>query len=62
MLNLAILFASHVLVQSTGRFNWFAFFVSVVAFVGILRWKWNVVPIILASGLAGLIFQIALKR
>ena len=30
-----------------------------IGFAGILRWKWNIIPVILGSGLAGLIYKLA---
>jgi len=34
----------------------------VIAFVGMLRWKWNIVPVVLGSGLVGLIYMLAGPR
>lgn len=52
ILNLAVWFGLHVLWPG-GRFDWFALLIAVVCFVGILRWKWNVIPVVIGSGLAG---------
>jgi hypothetical protein len=30
--------------------------ICAIAFVGMLRWKWNIVPVVLGSGLLGLIY------
>jgi chromate transporter len=38
--------------------DWFALSVSVIAFVGMLRWKWNIIPVVLGSGLLGLIYTL----
>ena len=29
-----------------------------LAFVGLLRWKWEVVPVVVASGLLGLVYKL----
>lgn len=58
ILNLAVWFGIHVIFPATGSVDWFAVIVCVVAFVGILRWKWNIIPVILGSGLAGLLFKL----
>ena len=57
ILNLAVWFGVHVIVPATGRVDWFAVVICVIAFAGILRWKWNIIPVILGSGLAGLIIR-----
>jgi len=58
ILNLAVWFGVHVIFPATGRVDWFAVVICVIAFAGILRWKWNIIPVILGSGLAGLVFKI----
>jgi chromate transporter len=59
ILNLAVWFGLHVLWPAE-RLDWFAVVVSAVAFIGMLRWKWNVIPVVVASGLAGLIWKFLL--
>ena len=54
--NLSVFFASHVIFPQ-GRLDLFALVVSVVALAGLIRWKWDVVPVVLGAGLAGLIYQ-----
>jgi chromate transporter len=58
VLNLAVWFALHALFPGGARIDWFAVVVSAVAFVGMLRWKWDVIPVVLGSGLLGLICKI----
>lgn len=60
ILNLAVWFGLHALFPTGHAVDWFALVVSVVAFVGMLKWNWNVIPVVLGSGLAGLIYQLAL--
>jgi chromate transporter len=62
ILNLAVWFGLHVIFPATGNVDWFAVVMCVIAFAGILRWKWNIIPVVLGSGLAGLVFKIAIAR
>jgi chromate transporter len=57
VLNLAIWFGMHVLFPNDGVIDGFAVIVSVIAFAGMWRWNWNIVAVVLGSGLAGLIYQ-----
>jgi chromate transporter len=59
ILNLALWFGLHVIFPRNGNVDWFAFVVCAVAFIGMLRWKWNIVPVVLGSGLLGLIYTLA---
>jgi hypothetical protein len=36
--------------------------VAVGAFIGMTRWKWDIVPVVLGAGLAGLIFKMLLLQ
>jgi chromate transporter len=57
VLNLAVWFGLHVIFPSDGMVYSFAILVGTVAFVGMVRWKWDIVPVVLIAGFAGLIFQ-----
>ncbi|PYJ98965.1 MAG: chromate transporter [Verrucomicrobia bacterium] len=59
ILNLAVWFGLHVIFPATGRVDWFALVICAVAFVGMLRWQWNIVPVVLGSGLLGLTYTLA---
>jgi chromate transporter len=61
VLNLAVWFALHVIFPGNGVVDWFAIAVSTVAFTGMVRWKWDIVPVVLGAGLAGLIFRMVLS-
>jgi chromate transporter len=54
--NLAVFFAYHVLwpAGAGGRFEWPAALIGIVAAVALFRYKVGVIPVVLASGLAGL--------
>ena len=57
VLNLAVWFGIHVLWPGGGMFDWFALCVSLVAFVGMVKWKWDIIPVVLGAGIAGLIYK-----
>jgi chromate transporter len=57
VLNLAVWFATHALFPNGVAVDWFALLVAVVAFIGLLRWKWDVIPVVLGSGLLGVIYK-----
>jgi chromate transporter len=57
ILNLAVWFGLHALLPG-GTIDWFAVVVSVVAFFGMLRWKWNVIPVVLGASALGLLTQL----
>ena len=61
VLNLAVWFALNALFPS-GRINWFALVVFLIAFVGMLRWRWQIVPVIFGSALAGFAWQYVLRH
>jgi chromate transporter len=58
ILNLAVWFGLHALFPAGRAVDWFALVVGVIAFVGMLRWNWNVIPVVIGSGLAGLFYQL----
>jgi chromate transporter len=57
VLNLAVWFGLHVIFPSSGTVDWFAILVGLVAFTGMVRGRWDIVPVVLTAGLAGLIFR-----
>lgn len=66
VLNLAVWFATHVLFPANApgesaayRIDIFAIALAVVAFVGMVRWKWSLIFVILASGLTGELLYVA---
>jgi chromate transporter len=54
--NLSVWFAGHVIVPD-GRLDPFTLVLSLVVLAGLIRWKWNVVMVVLGAGLAGLIYR-----
>jgi chromate transporter len=61
VLNLAVWFGLHVIFPGGGAVDGFALLVSAVAFIGMIRWKWDIVPVVLGAGFAGLIFKTLLS-
>jgi len=62
ILNLAVWFALHVFFPQSGMIDWFALALSLAAFIAMLRYKIDIIPVILASGLLGLIYKTAILR
>lgn len=60
VLNLAVWFGWHVLWPDSGGFDYFALVVSAIALIGIVRWKWDIVPIVFGGGGAGLLYRLAI--
>ncbi len=57
ILNLATWFGIHLILPSPGRLDYFALAVSMIAFLGMTRWKWGMIPVILGSGITGILYQ-----
>ena len=58
ILNLAVWFGMHALFPGGATVDWFAIIVSLVAFIGMLRWHWDIIPVVLGAGALGLIYQL----
>jgi chromate transporter len=61
LLNPAVWFGLQVILPGNGVVDWFAILVAVGAFSGMIRSKWDIVPVVLSAGLAGLIFKMLLQ-
>ena len=61
VLNLAIWFGLHVLLPTGAPVNWFGVVVSAAAFAGIVKWKWDVIPVVLGAGTLGLIYKLVVQ-
>ena len=57
ILNLAVWFGLHVFFPNAGAVDWFAVILCATAFVTMLRYKIDIIPIVIASGLLGLIWK-----
>jgi chromate transporter len=60
ILNLAVWFGTHALFPSGGGLDWFAFAIALVAFIGLMRWRWDIIPVVLGAGMLGLLYQLTL--
>jgi chromate transporter len=58
ILNLAVWFGLHVIFPAGRGVDWFALIVCAIAFIGMLRWRWDVVPVVIGSGAFGLIYRL----
>ena len=59
VLNLAVWFGLHVLFPANQPVNWFGVVVCVVAFVGMTKWKWGIILVVLGAGVLGLVWKFA---
>jgi hypothetical protein len=50
-----------VIFPGDGTVDLFAILVGTVAFIGMVRWKWDIIPVVLSAGFAGLIFRMFLS-
>jgi chromate transporter len=57
ILNLAVWFGLHVIFPANGNVDWFALVVCALAFVAMLRYKLDIIPVVLGSGVLGLIYK-----
>ena len=62
VLNLAVWFALHLIFPGSGVVDWFAIVLAAAAFIGLTRWQWDIVPVVLGAGLVGLIFKMCLVQ
>jgi chromate transporter len=58
VLNLSVLFASHVLLPAGKGFDWYALCAALIAFGGMILLKWGMIPVIFGSALAGFAWKI----
>jgi len=58
VLNLAVLFTYHTLIPDTGGFDWYALAASIIAFIGLQRFNWSMIPVIVGSASVGYIWKI----
>lgn len=57
VLNLAVWFALPVLFPAPDVIDWFAVAAGIIAFLGMLKWKWDIIPVVFGAGLLGLIYK-----
>jgi len=54
ILNLAVWFGLHVLFPGSAV-DWFAVAIAAAAFIGLVRWKWDVIPVVAGAGALGIL-------
>src|SRR5438128_5222500 len=57
VLNLAVWFALRVFFPSAGVIDWFAILLCAAAFVAMLRYKVDIIPVIIGAGILGLLYN-----
>ncbi|MDD5260957.1 MAG: chromate efflux transporter [Methylacidiphilales bacterium] len=57
ILNLAVWFALHVIHPQPGMINGFAVALGSVALAGMVKWKWDIIPVVIGGGLIGLAYK-----
>ena len=62
ILNLAVWFGMHALFPEGAGVDWFALAISLVAFVGMIRWRWDIIPVVLGAGALGLVYQLGMSH
>lgn len=55
VLNLAVWFGLQVFYPTRGAIDWIAIGISALALFGLLRWRWNIIAVVAAGGLVGLL-------
>jgi len=58
VLNLAVFFGFHVFFPQPGRFEWFSALMGLVALLGLWRFNWGIIPVVLGGGLVGAAFKL----
>jgi chromate transporter len=62
VLNLAVWFATRVFFPGVKMIDWFAVLVASVGLVGLLKWRWNIVAVVLGAGAAGLCWRLLIAH
>lgn len=61
ILNLAVWFGRHAIFPEGGGVDWIALALAAIAFVGLVKWKWDVLAVVAGGGAVGLLTQILLR-
>jgi chromate transporter len=57
VLNLAVWFALRVFFPASGTVDWFAILLCAAAFVAMLRYKIDIIPVVIGAGILGLLYN-----
>jgi chromate transporter len=58
IINLAVWFGMHALFPGGTTIDWLALAIAIVAFIGILRWHWDIIPVVLGAGAIGIVTRL----
>jgi chromate transporter len=58
VLNLAVWFGLRVFFPATGTIDWFAVLLCAAAFIAMLRYKIDIIPVIIGAGILGLLYNL----
>lgn len=61
ILNLAVWFGLHVMFPGGKTVDWFVVIVSAAVFVGMTKWRWAIIPVVLGAGALGLIYKLLIS-
>ncbi|MBA3881830.1 MAG: chromate efflux transporter [Chthoniobacterales bacterium] len=57
ILNLAVWFGLSVIFPTAGTIDWLAVMLGIATFVGLVKWKWDVLSVVTGGGLCGLLLH-----
>ncbi|MDP2156329.1 MAG: chromate efflux transporter [Nitrospirota bacterium] len=60
VMSLAVNFTRHTLFPETGGFEWYALAASIIIFIGMTKFKWGMIPVIIGSAMAGYAWKMLL--
>lgn len=60
VLNLAVIFTYHTLLPEHAGFDWYSLAASIIAFAGMLFFRWGMIPVIVGSALAGFVWKMVI--
>ncbi len=62
VLNLAVIFTHYTFFPKDALFDWYALAASVIVFIGLIRFKWGMIPVIIGSAMAGYAWKILIQQ
>lgn len=60
VLNLGVIFTSHTILPDKTGLDWYALAAAVVAFIGLTRLRWGMIPVIIGSAIIGFLWKMYL--
>ena len=58
VLNLAVWFGRHVFLSAAGAVDWFAVFIWGAALIAMLRYKIDIIPVVISAAILGLVYRL----